>query len=167
MQVSFLSNEKIGLLCTIITFLPWANYLTKTSSNYILSNISCHLFLVMTLFSFFFSRNLWSWISMIVYLRVCHKLVRIWDTENNFFQSCVLILPLFGTQEIRPLVIKTWQPFELQLLRSFVYDRTSWEFLFVISTCRLGILILQKQRKILATMLVMWVRIVSLLSLHF
>ena len=125
------------------------------------------IFFVRSLFSFFFSRNLWSWISMIVYLRVCHKLVRIWDTENNFFQSCVLILPLFGTQEIRPLVIKTWQPFELQLLSSFVYDRTSWEFLFVISTCRLGILILQKQRKILATMLVMWVRIVSLLSLHF
>lgn len=183
MQVSFLSNEKFGLtktssnynlalqrkviICTIITFLPWANYLTKTSSNYILSNISCHLFLVRSLFSFFLSRNLSSWISMIVYLRVCHNLIRIWDEEKIIlFQSGVLILPLFGTQEIRPLIIKTWQPFELQLLHSFVYDRTSWEFLFVISTCRLGILILQKQRKILATMLVMWVRIVSLLNLH-
>ena len=113
MQVSFLSNKIFGLLCTIITFLPWANYLTKTSSNYILSNISCHLFLVMTLFSFFFFRNLSSWISMIVYLRVCHKLIRIWDEEKIIlFQSCVLILPLFGTQEIRPLIIKTWQPFE-------------------------------------------------------
>ena len=113
MQVSFLSNKIFGLLCTIITFLPWANYLTKTSSNYILSNIPCYLFLVRSLFSFFFSRNLSSWISMIVYLRVCHKLIRIWDEEKIIlFQSCVLILPLFGTQEIRPLIIKTWQPFE-------------------------------------------------------
>lgn len=120
-----------------------------------------------SLFSFFLSRNLSSWISMSVYLRVCHNLIRIWDEEKIIlFQSGVLILPLFGTQEIKPLIIKTWQPFELQLLHSFVYDRTSWEFLFVISTCRLGILILQKQRKILATTLVMWVRIVSLLNLH-
>ena len=71
------------------------------------------IFLVRSLFSFFFSRNLSSWISMIVYLRVCHKLIRIWDEEKIIlFQSCVLILPLFGTQEIRPLIIKTWQPFE-------------------------------------------------------
>ena len=51
--------------------------------------------------------------------------------------------------------------FKLQSLRSLVYDKTTLEFLLLISTCRLGIFTLQKQRKILAFMPVMWVRLFS------
>ena len=81
------------------------------------------IFLVRSLFSFFFSRNFWSWISMIVYLRVCHKLVRIWDTENNFVSIlCAYSSSLWNSRN-QTFDHQNLTTFWIQLLHSFVYDR--------------------------------------------
>ena len=109
-----------------------------------------HLHLDIIFFSLFFSRNLSRRIYLTVYLRIQCKLVRIisslWNPKNQTFNFYNLLhFYHYAHYYMTQLLLK---------------------FLLIISICRLGIFILQKERKILATMPVISVRLLSILYLH-